>query len=152
MGGGPPIGIAPAGPPSDGGGPPNDGGGPPMPPIGGGPPNDGGPPRDGGPPAPPMGTPDCGAGMVPRGPLNGGGGWILGGGPGGPALGPLGPGARPSIGGPALRAWMSAPHPRQKRISSGFSLPHRGQLTFTATSQPRGEPLREGPAKLPPSR
>jgi hypothetical protein len=41
-------------------------------------------------------------------------------------------GPPPSAPSPADRT--GAPHPRQKRISSGLSLPHRGQLTFTNAS------------------
>ncbi len=47
---------------------------------------------------------------------------------GGPAF--SGGGAPPTMGGEALPC-RSLPQPRQNRISGGFSLPQRGQLTFT---------------------
>jgi hypothetical protein len=40
----------------------------------------------------------------------------------------------PPAGAPGPVDRTGAPHPRQKRISSGLSLPHRGQLTFTNAS------------------
>lgn len=55
-----------------------------------------------------------------------------------PILGgpPTGPGAAAGEGAPRAppRGWISLPQPRQNRMSSGLSLPHRGQLTFTNAS------------------
>jgi len=129
--GGAPMAPRPGGAPREGigpsSGPPADEGGGPSGPeglcwldesAGGALSGAGPPPKEGGPIGGPSGAGPGGA-PAGRGAPRGGGGCSRGGAPRG--------GGRPA----APRPCRSVPQPRQNRTSSGFSLPHRGQVMFT---------------------